>query len=56
MKALENLFSHYDCSVRNTSGDIVQFLYGDDGMDPTSMEGQTGKPLNLERLLLKSKV
>ncbi|CAJ2657296.1 unnamed protein product [Trifolium pratense] len=55
MKALEDLFSHYDCTVRNTGGDIVQFCYGDDGMDPVSMEGKNGKPLNFERLFLRSK-
>jgi len=56
MKALEDLFSHYDCTVRNTSGDIVQFCYGDDGMDPASVEGKNGQTLNLERLFLSSKV
>ncbi|KAK7404643.1 hypothetical protein VNO78_05598 [Psophocarpus tetragonolobus] len=55
MKSLEDLFLHYDYTVRNAGGSIVQFCYGDDGMDPAGMEGKNGKPLNFERLFLKSK-
>ncbi|KAJ7947738.1 DNA-directed RNA polymerase subunit [Quillaja saponaria] len=55
IKALEDLFVHYDNTVRNASSCIVQFCYGDDGMDPAYMEGKSGKPLNFERLFLKSK-
>ncbi|XP_027345912.1 DNA-directed RNA polymerase III subunit 1 [Abrus precatorius] len=55
MKSLEDLFVNYDCSVRNAAGGIVQFCYGDDGMDPAGMEGKNGKPLNFERLFLRSK-
>nr|KYP72288.1 DNA-directed RNA polymerase III subunit rpc1 [Cajanus cajan] len=55
MKSLEDLFLHYDYTVRNAGGSIVQFCYGDDGMDPVAMEGKDGKPLNFERLFLKSK-
>ncbi|GBG75764.1 hypothetical protein CBR_g21008 [Chara braunii] len=55
MKALEDLSMQYDGTVRNASGAIVQLSYGDDGMDPVHMEGKNGTPLNLERLLLKTK-
>ncbi|CAI8603101.1 unnamed protein product [Vicia faba] len=55
MKALEDLFLHYDYTVRDTNGSIVQFCYGDDGMDPAGMEGENGKPLNFDRLFLRSK-
>ena len=51
MKALEDLSSHYDYSVRNSSGGIVQFKYGDDTLDPTNMEGE-GIPVDFERNLL----
>lgn len=44
---------HYDETVRNAAGGIVQFRYGDDGMDPVIMEGSDGKPLNFDRLLSK---
>ncbi|KAI3851217.1 hypothetical protein MKW92_003705 [Papaver armeniacum] len=37
------------------SGGVVQFLYGDDGMDPSRMEGKDGTPLNLDRLYMKVK-
>eukprot|EP00879_Flechtneria_rotunda_P010750 GHRR01011232.1.p1 GENE.GHRR01011232.1~~GHRR01011232.1.p1 ORF type:complete len:546 (+),score=206.34 GHRR01011232.1:3389-5026(+) len=53
MKALEDLYVHYDHTVRNAAGGIVQFEYGDDGLDPVVMEGKDGKPLDFERLLAK---
>jgi hypothetical protein len=31
---------HYDGSVRNAEGDIVQVNYGCDSLDPTYMEGR----------------
>lgn len=55
MKALEDLHIHYDNTVRNASGNIVQFIYGDDGMDPGQMEGGSGFALNFDRLFLKIK-
>ena len=39
MKALEDLSTNYDFSVRNSVGGVVQFLYGDDGLDPAELEG-----------------
>lgn len=56
MKALEDLLVHYDNTVRNASGSILQFTYGDDGMDPALMEGKNGTPLNYDRLFLKIQV
>lgn len=56
IKALEDLSIHYDNTVRNASGCIVQFLYGDDSMDPAQMEGKSGFPLNFNRLFMKVKV
>lgn len=53
MKGLEDLSIHYDQTVRNASRGIVQFLYGDDGMDPSKMEGKDGIPLNLSQLFMK---
>ena len=49
VKALEDLVTHYDGSVRNSRGDIIQFIYGDDGLDPVNME-EHGIPANLERV------
>jgi hypothetical protein len=56
MKALEDLSTQYDGTVRSSSGSIVQLVYGDDGMDPVSMEGKDGTPLNMDRILVKAKV
>lgn len=39
MKALEDLSTQYDLSVRNSVGGIVQFQYGDDNLDPACLEG-----------------
>lgn len=54
MKALEDLSVQYDLSVRNSTGGIVQFCYGDDGLDPASMEGE-GAPVAFARNLLHAK-
>jgi DNA-directed RNA polymerase II subunit RPB1 len=40
VKALEDLQVKYDGTVRNSIGEIIQFLYGEDGMDGTSLEAQ----------------
>ena len=40
MKALENISVHWDKTVRNANGSIVQFNYGDDGFDPMRIENQ----------------
>ncbi|KAI9348768.1 DNA-directed RNA polymerase II largest subunit [Zopfochytrium polystomum] len=41
VKALEDVMAKYDGTVRNSSGDIVQFVYGEDGMDGSKLESQT---------------
>lgn len=33
IKHLEGLIVHYDMSVRDSDGSVVQFLYGEDGLD-----------------------
>ncbi|TIC59840.1 beta and beta-prime subunits of DNA dependent RNA-polymerase [Wallemia mellicola] len=40
VKALEDIMVHYDGTVRNSLGDILQFAYGEDGMDGSAMEKQ----------------
>ena len=49
MKAMEDLMVGYDYSVRSSGGVIVQFVYGNDGMDGTYVESQ---PLLLTKLSL----
>ena len=55
MKALEDLTVLYDGSVRNSESNLVQFRYGDDGLDPAAMEGRDGRPLAFVRELLTSR-
>lgn len=50
IKGLEDLSAYYDQTVRNSSGSIIQFRYGDDGMDPAKMEGKNGEPMNFDQL------
>eukprot|EP00835_Amoeboradix_gromovi_P002001 NODE_104_length_19952_cov_0.449000.p1 type:complete len:1361 gc:universal NODE_104_length_19952_cov_0.449000:14372-18454(+) len=51
MKTMEDLCVGYDYTVRTPIGNIIQFQYGDDKMDPLSMEGD-GKPVEFHRNLL----
>jgi len=40
INALENLKVEYDLSVRDPTNKVVQFVYGDDGVNPSkSIEG-----------------
>ena len=41
VKATEDLTVNYDYSVRSSSGTIVQFTYGNDGMDACHVESQS---------------
>ncbi|KAJ3236806.1 hypothetical protein HDU81_010375 [Chytriomyces hyalinus] len=51
MKALEDLTTHYDLSVRNSTGGVIQFTYGDDGLDPAKIESSV-QPVEFPRNLL----
>ncbi|CAG9789529.1 unnamed protein product [Diatraea saccharalis] len=50
VKSLEDLVLHYDMTVRNATGEVVQFRYGSDGLDPSCMEGKD-RPVHLPRVL-----
>ncbi|ORX89671.1 beta and beta-prime subunits of DNA dependent RNA-polymerase, partial [Basidiobolus meristosporus CBS 931.73] len=41
VKALEDVMVKYDGTVRNSLGNIIQFCYGEDGMDGCFVEKQT---------------
>ena len=41
IKAMEDTKVSYDLSVRNSNGEIIQFLYGDDGFNYIDIETQT---------------
>ncbi|RYP54792.1 hypothetical protein DL768_000520 [Monosporascus sp. mg162] len=40
VKALEDVSAKYDGTVRNSLGDIIQFVYGEDGLDGQIIEKQ----------------
>jgi DNA-directed RNA polymerase beta' subunit len=40
VKAMEDAKINYDNSVRNANGTIIQFIYGEDGMDGCKIENQ----------------
>lgn len=54
MKALEDLVLKYDNTVRSSDETIIQFTYGDDGMDPLYMDEQK-LPVSLGRLFIRIK-
>ncbi len=43
----------YDGTVRNSVGDVIQFLYGEDGMDGAAIESQTMEHLRWDRKKLE---
>jgi DNA-directed RNA polymerase III subunit RPC1 len=49
MKALEDLSMQYDRTVRNSEQSVVQFTYGDDGLNPNVME-KKDRPVDYSRL------
>ncbi|KAL0051000.1 hypothetical protein WJX82_000334 [Trebouxia sp. C0006] len=55
IKAMEDLMIHYDGTVRNSVGDVIQFLYGEDGMDGAAIESQTMEHLRWDRKKLEAK-
>ena len=52
MKALEDLSLQYDNSVRNSENTVVQFVYGDDNLNPERMENND-RPVDFDRLRLR---
>merc|ERR1719192_149886 len=48
VKSLEDLCMQYDMTVRNSFGEVIQFEYGGDGLDPMMMEGRD-KPVDFNR-------
>jgi DNA-directed RNA polymerase subunit A' len=49
INALEHLRVEYDSTVRDSRGDIIQFSYGEDGVD--TAKSDHGKAVNAERLV-----
>jgi DNA-directed RNA polymerase III subunit RPC1 len=51
VKCLEDLASNYDGTVRTSTGEIVQFIFGEDGLDPACMEAKSGAVVDFEHVL-----
>eukprot|EP00850_Spirogloea_muscicola_P018640 SM000173S03009 [mRNA] locus=s173:142606:150701:- [translate_table: standard] len=49
VKAMEDVMVRYDGTVRNSLGDVIQFLYGEDGMDAVWIESQTVDSIRIDR-------
>ncbi|KAG2256277.1 hypothetical protein Bca52824_075571 [Brassica carinata] len=49
VKALEDIMVKYDGTVRNSFGDVIQFLYGEDGMDAVWIESQKLDSLKMKK-------
>ncbi len=53
VNALEDLKVESDGTVRHTGGEIIQFIYGEDGIDPS--RSINGKPIDLDRIIYEVK-
>ena len=47
IKGMEDLKIEYDMTVRNNKGRVIQFSYGEDGIDPVKVESQVMPLVNL---------
>lgn len=56
IKAMEDLSVQYDYSVRNSDGEVIQVLYGDDGVDVSKVKYLTGKPAQFDFLAKNSTI
>jgi DNA-directed RNA polymerase II subunit RPB1 len=49
VKAMETVIARYDGTLRTSKGQVIQFLYGEDGMDAVWIEKQKFPSLGYER-------
>ena len=49
VNAMEHIRVEYDSTVRDPQGNIIQFLYGEDGVDPSKSDH--GRAVNVDRLV-----
>lgn len=45
IKALEDVHASYDGTVRNADGEVIQLIYGEDGLDGARIEGNQTYPI-----------
>lgn len=50
VKAMEDAKVYYDQTVRNAAGSIIQFIYGEDGMEGTKIEQQIVPHIDMDIL------
>ena len=55
MKAMEDIFVGYDSTVRNSNGQLIQFIFGEDGIDPMRIEKQKIETLFMDNDEIKEK-
>ena len=55
VKAMETVSARYDSTLRNSSGCVMQFLYGEDGMDAIRVEKQEFDTYKLEESKFRAK-
>ena len=51
INALQDLYVEYDYTVRDSTGSILQFIYGEDGADPSKTPYTT--IINVDRIINK---
>ena len=55
VKAMESVMCQYDGTVRNSEGNLVQTLYGEDGLDATFIEKQRFPSVDMKGPAFRSK-
>jgi DNA-directed RNA polymerase subunit A' len=53
VNALEDLKVESDGTVRHTGGEIIQFIYGEDGIDPA--RSTNGRAVDVDRIIYEIK-
>lgn len=53
VKSMEDVMVKYDGTVRNSQGQVLQFLYGEDGMDAVALENQKINTVGMHKDKLK---
>ncbi|KAI6190923.1 DNA-directed RNA polymerase subunit [Aphelenchoides bicaudatus] len=55
VKCLEDLTINYDSTVRTSVGEIVQFQFGEDGLDPCYMEAKSGSVVDYDHIMFHTR-
>jgi len=55
IKAMESVMVHYDGTVRNSVGQLIQLRYGEDGLSPEAVEFQTMPTIKLSNRAFEKK-